>query len=82
MKTAQETLKTYHATSHHPRGFDLWNEQSIEMAMKEYARQVGEQVRLECSENAKIKRDLNKGHEYAEVDKQSILSIDLNQFIR
>jgi hypothetical protein len=53
-------------------------------AMKEYARQeslrVALQVRAECAEKAKAGYSQNFGFPY--VDKDSILSINLDQFIK
>lgn len=61
--------------------------QAIYNAMKEYARQVAEQVRAECAQKAKIMTNGTTADgiplvdSYPVVDKDSILSVDIEQFI-
>lgn len=52
----------------------------LEQAFKQFGRQVALQVRAECAEKAKAGYSQNFGFPY--VDKESILSINVEQFIK
>lgn len=60
---------------------------SYEERMKAYARQVAQQVRQQCAEQAKVKLGEKKITEHGVftmtvVDKESILSVNIEQFIK
>lgn len=48
--------------------------------MQEYARSVAQQVRQQCAEEANLKLITSSGS--IEVDKESILSVNVEQFIK
>jgi len=52
--------------------------------MKDYARQIAEQVRAECAEKATCKHIKKEGFQAfcAGVDKDSILPVDIEQFLK
>lgn len=70
---------------------------SAEERMKAYARQVAQQVRQQCAQEARVKNNVEKEyidpkefgkHSFIQtvvtpaVDKESILSVDIEQFIK
>ncbi len=65
----------------------VWTDNALK-AMKEYARQVAIQVRQECAKNSKVDLNSIKGPSDYDamascyVDKSSILSVDIEQFLK